>query len=170
MSSHTKNLTSKFKKYKLPASFSKEFLGGLCVFGSAICLYLTTASIRWAKEIVELDSTFFVFSRFLLGFVVICLIFLLKRKKLRPRKYGLILGRSVGNLAAVFCFFKAVDLTSAAEGNILNMTYPLFIAVFFFLFFKQHKDYAAYLMTLVAFAGIWLIVSPDGLMLRMENL
>ncbi|MBU3917101.1 DMT family transporter [bacterium] len=148
----------------------KEFLGGLCIFGSAFCLYLTTAAIRWAKDVVNLESTFFVFSRFLLGFVVVCCVFLIKRKKLRPQRFRLILGRSLNNIGAVYCFFKAVSLTSAAEANILNMTYPLFIAVFFFLFQKQRKDHVAYLLTVIAFFGIWLIISPSGFVLRIDNL
>ncbi len=162
---------NKNRKQSLTAFFlRKEFLGSLCVFGSAFCLYLTTVAIRWAKDVVELESTFFVFSRFLLGFLVVCCVFIVKKKKLRPQRYGPILGRSLNNVCAVYCFFKAVSLTSAAEANILNMTYPLFIAVFFFLFQRQQKDYLAYALTLVAFFGIWLIISPSGFVLKFDNL
>ncbi|MBT4263216.1 MAG: DMT family transporter [Deltaproteobacteria bacterium] len=149
---------------------TKTFLGRVCISASAFCLYMTTVSIRWAKTSVELDSTFFVFARFALGFIVICSILAVKRRPLKPRNWWLLLGRAFSNVAAVFCFFKAVSLTSAAEGNILNMTYPLFIAVFFFLFQKGKKDYPAYFLTLVAFFGVWLVISPQGFALRMENL
>ncbi|NQU63016.1 MAG: DMT family transporter [SAR324 cluster bacterium] len=149
---------------------TKTFLGRASIFASAFCLYMSTVAIRWAKSSVELDSTFFVFARFALGFAIICLILLVKRRRLRPRKWGLLLGRAITNIAAVFCFFKAVSLTSAAEGNILNLTYPLFIAVFFFLFQKGKKDYPAYFLTMVAFMGVWLVISPQGVALRVENL
>ena len=148
---------------------SKEALGGICIFASAFCLYLTTATIRWAKHVVELDSTFFVFFRFFAGFIIICLILLVRRKRLRPSKYPLLIGRALANTAAVFCFFKAASITTAAEANILNMTFPLFIALFFFLFSRQQKDYVGYLMTVIAFFGIWLIVSPDGFTFRLES-
>lgn len=149
---------------------TKTLLGRVCIFASAFCLYMTTVSIRWAKASVELDSTFFVFARFALGFVVICLILVVKQRRLRPKKWGLLLSRAISNVAAVFCFFKAVSLTSAAEGNILNMTFPLFIAIYFFLFQKGKKDYVAYFLTLVAFIGVWLVISPEGVALRIENL
>ncbi len=151
-------------------SLSKEVLGGFCILASACCLYMTTAAIRWAKDVVDLEPTFFVFSRFAIGFLIICAILLIKRKWIRPRRYPLLLGRAFSNIAAVFCFFRAVSLTSAAEANILNMTYPLFIAVFSFLFFRRQKDYIAYLMALIAFLGIWLIVSPNGFEFRLDSL
>jgi len=149
---------------------TKTFLGRVCISASAFCLYMSTVSIRWAKTSVELDSTFFVFARFALGFAVICSILIAKRQTLKPRNWWLLIGRALTNVASVFCFFKAVSLTSAAEGNILNLTYPLFIAVGFFLFQKGKRDYPAYVLTLVAFIGVWLVVSPQGFALRMENL
>jgi len=145
-------------------------LGGLCIFAAAFCLYLTTATIRWAKNEVQLDSTFFVFARFFAGFIIICLILLVRRKKLKPRKYHLLIGRAVANSAAVFCFFRAASITTAAEANILNMTFPLFIALFFFLFSREQKDYVGYLMTIIAFLGIWLIVSPDGFSFKVDSI
>jgi len=155
---------------KSPKSLaSLETLGGICIFGSAFCLYMTTATIRWAKAEVQLDSTFFVFARFLAGFIIICAILLIRRKKLRPQKYALLIGRALFNSAAVFCFFRAASITTAAEANILNMTFPLFIALFFFLFSRVQKDYVGYLMTIIAFIGIWLIVSPDGFSFRLES-
>ncbi|MCP4751906.1 MAG: DMT family transporter, partial [Proteobacteria bacterium] len=149
---------------------SREIAGGICIFASAFCLYMTTVSIRWAKSVVVLDSTYFVFARFALGFVVICCLLLIKRRPLRPRKFRFLLGRALNNTAAVFCFFKAVSLTSAAEANILNMTYPLFIALFFFVFSRQRRDYTAYFLTLVSFFGVWLIISPGGMALKIDNL
>ncbi len=163
-------LLSRLNQRRDRKSYSIEILGGCCVFASAFCLYMTTVVIRWAMRVVDLDSTFFVFARFLVGFLIICLLLLYKRKKIHPNRNGLILGRAVNNLVAVFCFFKAVSLTSAAEANILNMTYPLFIALFFFIYRKQQKDYPVYIMTIIAFLGIWLIISPNGFVLRLDNL
>jgi len=37
------------------------------------------------------------------------------------------------------------------------------------LFSRVQKDYVGYLMTIIAFFGIWLIVSPDGFSFRLES-
>jgi drug/metabolite transporter (DMT)-like permease len=60
----------------------------------------------------------------------------------------------------VYCFYKAVALTSVAEGNILNMTYPIFLSVLSWIFLKEQRDILAIVMVGIAFAGIWLILSP----------
>ncbi|HHC24350.1 MAG TPA: EamA family transporter [Desulfobacterales bacterium] len=109
---------------------SKELLGCLAVFGSAFFFYLSTVTIRWSVLWVTLDPAFFVFVRFLLGFVVICSLLYFKKQELKPVRYHFLVGRAVSNCVAVYCFYKGVVLTSVAEANILNMTYPLFIAVF----------------------------------------
>jgi drug/metabolite transporter (DMT)-like permease len=70
----------------------------------------------------------------------------------------------------VFTFFKCVDTTSVAEANILNMTYPLFIALISWVLFRQERDPVTLGIVLTAFAGVWLIVSPGALSLRIESL
>ncbi|MCP4754638.1 MAG: EamA family transporter, partial [Proteobacteria bacterium] len=45
-----------------------------------------------------------------------------------------------------------------------------FIALFFFVFSRQRRDYTAYFLTLVSFFGVWLIISPGGMALKIDNL
>jgi drug/metabolite transporter (DMT)-like permease len=66
----------------------------------------------------------------------------------------------VANTFAVFCFYKAVAMGSVAEANILNMTYPLFVAVFSWFFLREQRDLLSLLIVAAAFTGVWLIVSP----------
>lgn len=70
------------------------------------------------------------------------------------------MGRALLNILAVFCFFKAVALTSVAQANILNMTFPLFIALLSWIFFKSQRDLGTVGIVLVAFAGVFLILMP----------
>jgi len=136
-------------------------LGYVCVFSSAICFYAATAVIRWAAAEVSIDASYFSFFRFLLGFVVICAIMAVRKQGPVPRQYNLLIGRAIYNCIAVYCFYKAVELTSVAEGNILNMTYPIFLSILSWFFLKEQRDMVAIAMVGVAFAGIWLILSPD---------
>lgn len=150
--------------------FSVQVGGWLAVFCSAFCFYLATVTIRWAEAYVVIETPFFVFSRFFMGFCVVCVTMLLSRRRLRPRRYDLLLVRTVTNTIAVFCFYKAVEVGSLAEANILNMTYPLFVALFAWFFIKEQRDAFVLLVVAIAFMGIWLILAPDEIGMKWENI
>lgn len=143
------------------AFISKRTAGRAVIFASEFCFYFATVLSSWAKtDAPALTSAFFVFSRFALGFAVMSALFLVNRRLPRARNFSFLLSRSMLHVIAVFTFFKAVEVTSVAEGNILNMTYPLFSALFVWLFLKQQQDAFAALMAVVAFCGIALVLSP----------
>jgi len=154
---------------KLPSRLI-VILGCLSILASAVFFYISTVFIRWAKAEVTLDASFFVFFRFLMGFFVIGGILILQRRPLKPRRYDLLIGRTVFNCIAVFCFYRAVTATSLAEANILNMTYPIFLAVVSWFILKEQRDVIAILMVVIAFAGIWLILSPGRIAPNFQNL
>lgn len=140
----------------------KEISGYLAVFCSALCFYLSTTVIIYARKFqVEIDASYFTFTRFLLGFVIVGLVFMVKKERPKPASYHLLFGRALFNTIAAFCFFKAVEQTSLAEGNILNMTYPLFVAFFSWFLFRDQRDPIAIAIVLTAFTGVWLILVPD---------
>jgi drug/metabolite transporter (DMT)-like permease len=78
--------------------------------------------------------------------------------------------RQAAGWLAVFCFYKAVAVGPVAEANILNMTYPLFVALFSWFFLRNQRDVFSLVIVGVAFAGIWLVLSPGEIKVRMENL
>ncbi len=87
---------------------------------------------------------------------------LLTRSRLHPKRYHYLIGRTIANNIAVFCFYKAVETSSVAEANILNMTYPLFVAFFSWFFIKDQRDTVGVGAVLVAFFGVWLVLNPGG--------
>ncbi len=149
---------------------SKQAVGWLAIFGSAFFFYLATLTIRWAAPHVTIGSAYFVFARFLLGFGVVSLTTILQKKRLQPKKYHYLIGRTLANTFAVFCFYKAVEMGSLAEANILNMTYPLFVALFCWFFLRGQRDLLSMIMVAVAFVGIWLILSPGEIEPSLANL
>ena len=138
-------------------------LGWLAVFTSAFFFYMATVTIRWARSEVTIDPAFFVFSRFALGFVIVSISMTLQRRSLRANRYRYLVGRTLGNTVAVFCFYQAVETTTVANANILNMTYPIFVALIAWFFLREQRDGVALAMVPVAFAGIWMIVAPAGM-------
>jgi len=63
-----------------------------------------------------------------------------------------------------------VTATSLAEANILNMTYPIFLAILSWVVLKEQRDRVAMLMVGVAFGGIWLILVPGKITPDLQNL
>ncbi len=156
--------------FRLASKLSRRAVGCFAVFGSAFFFYLATLIIRWAEPQVTIQSAYFVFARFLLGFIVVACTMTLKKKCLQPIRYHYLIGRAVANTVAVFCFYKAVAMGSVAEANILNMTYPLFVAVFSWLFLREQRDLLSLMIVAVAFTGVWLIVSPGDIQPSWGNL
>ncbi|MDA8403887.1 MAG: DMT family transporter [Desulfobacteraceae bacterium] len=144
-------------------------LGWLAIVHAEVCFYISTIFIRLSKADAMLDPGFFVFCRFLMGFFVVCGLLLIQRRDLRPRRYDLLAGRAVFNSISVFCFFKAVSVTSLAEGNILNMTYPVFLAAISWFVLKEQRDRVAIGMVAIAIAGIWLILAPEQMAPNINN-
>lgn len=148
---------------------SHKTIGWLAVFGSAFFFYLATLIIRWAAPHVTITSAYFVFARLLLGFIIVTVTMILQQKRLHPKKYHYLIGRALANTLAVFCFYKAVELGSLAEANILNMTYPLFVAIFSWFFLRGQRDLVSLVIVAVAFAGIWLVLSPEDMTIGWAN-
>ena len=147
-----------------------RLVGRWAVFLSAFCFYLSTVVIRWSQAEVSIAPSYFVFARFLLGLLVVCAIMVYRRQRPRPRSYHLLLGRTVCNCVAVYCFYTAVDLTTVAEANILNMTYPIFVALTSWVVLRHQHDPVALVMVAVAFAGIWLILAPGMIDIKLVSL
>ncbi len=145
-------------------------LGYLAVFASAFCFYFSTVVIRWSREVVTIDASFFAFFRFLLGFLVVCCILMVQRRGPVPRRYHFLIGRTLGNCVAVYCFYQAVHYTSVAEANILNMTYPMFVAMLSWVVLRHQRDRVALAMVAAAVAGVWLILQPGRLGLSVHSL
>ena len=140
----------------------KTAMGCLAIFGSAFCFYLATVIIKWSSMAgLSIDSSMFTVSRFVLGFATVFIFMGIRRQKIKIVKKRLLIGRAIGNCTAVYCFFTGVELTSVSQANILNMTFPLFIAIFSWIFFKAQRDVSEIFIVIIAFAGVWLILSPN---------
>lgn len=145
------------------AKVKKEVWGGLAIFASAFCFYLCTVIVRLAQEHVSLPASYYTLSRFFLGFFVTASSLSMQRRMPVPREYRFLILRALANLVSVYCFYRAAQVTSAAEANILNMTYPLFIAVISFVFWPKDHAWPEYLLSIIAFAGIVLVVTPGDM-------
>jgi drug/metabolite transporter (DMT)-like permease len=147
----------------------RQHVGWLAVFGSALCFYLATTIISWGSPYARTDAGFYTFARFILGFAIVCATMAIKGQRPSCTHVHSIIGRTVTNALAVFCFYKAVDVSSVVTANILNMTYPLFVALFSWFLMRSQRDVVA--LGIVAFAslGIWLILGAGTTAVQWEN-
>lgn len=145
----------------MPRMDKKSTLGYLAVFASAFCFYMSTVVIKWSTMAgLHISTSMFTLARFGLGFIIVCIVISLGRHKIRVVKKRFLVGRALLNTLAVFCFFKGVAQSSVAQANILNMTFPLFIALFSWILFKSQRDLGTVGIVLVAFAGVFMILMP----------
>ncbi|MDY0375093.1 MAG: DMT family transporter [Desulfobacterium sp.] len=149
---------------------TRELTGILMIFGSAICFYLATFVIRIAKTDTVITPEEFLFGRLLLGFIIVVTIMGVKKKKPRPKNLHFIFGRVLANLFAVLCFYTAVEKTGASTANVLNMTYPIFIAIISWFMIKDQRDPVAVLISVISFVGVWMILSGNGFTIDIQNL
>jgi drug/metabolite transporter (DMT)-like permease len=145
--------------------------GSIAVLLSALCFYLSTATIRWGQlQGIHPDPAFYVLVRFLLGFVLVAGILLCRGRGPQPVNYHLLAGRAVANSVAVYCFYQAVQTTSVSHANILNMTYPVFVALITWSFLPEQRDGRTLLALAGAFTGIVLILYPGDLSVDVRHL
>ncbi len=139
----------------------KEFIGIFALLLSAFFFYISMAAISVAKTEVQLAPSFFLFARCLLGIVTVVPFIVAKRISLTPKENKFLFLRVVANFIAVYTGYKCVSLVSASVGNILNMTYPIFVVILTAIFFKEQRDRFQYALCFLAFVGIYLIINPD---------
>lgn len=144
---------------------SARWIGCLLIFCAAAFFYFSTVVIRWANRHVSLDPAFYVFVRLFTGFVVVNIVLLVKGHPIRAKRHGLLAGRAIANTVSVYCFYMAASKSTLAEANILNMTSPVFVALFSWLFLKKQRDAWMSIGAITAFVGIYLILARGPLTL-----
>ena len=100
------------------------------VLSSAFLLYLHRVVIRWEQKTTPaLTSIFYLFVRFLLGWIILSCVLYRVKKLPRTEDSGWVALRTIANLLSVFYFYQEVQETGLAETNIFIMTYLVFIIV-----------------------------------------
>lgn len=138
----------------------ERLFGWGAIFCSAFFFYFATVVIRLAEPEVNIHISYYAFFRFLLGFVVVACIMLVKRQPVKVKNVHYLLGRMAGNTIAVYTFYKSASLGSVAEANILNMTYPIFVTIASWFMFKDQRDFKVVWLVVLACVGVWMVLTP----------
>lgn len=121
--------------------------------------YFATFFVRLGSDHnSELSSQLFAFIRYILGFIVA--LYLFKRAAL-PFRWKVptpVYARAIFNTLALLFFYESVATGETATANVLNMTYPAFVALLAIPVFKEIPDRRMVVVLGFSLAGIAIYV------------
>lgn len=138
-----------------------HLIGRASILASCLFFYLSTVPVAQTDPALGLNAWDFCFYRMLVGLIAVAAVISLRGSWRRPQHYGLLVARGVSNMAALLVLYHAAELSTAMEANIINSAYPVFIVMIYFVFRPETRDYAGYLLSLIAVAGIYLVMGHD---------
>ncbi len=148
--------------------FCRQFLsirlaGILYNFASCWAFYFATFFLHIGEQLYPSGSELYVFTRQGLGLAIVAPLYWRQLVKKRSGRFHTwLISRSLFNLLAVFAFYKSVEAGGAARANLLNMTYPLFVAICAGPLLGEFPDRRKILLMLFAFTGVWLVLERNG--------
>ena len=138
--------------------FSKR-IDGLGLFLnllSALAFYLATVFVHLGLPGSGVSPEFFASVRYCTGFVLFAAVLRLSRRKEIRGPMRFVLLRALFNVGAVVCFYRSVAGGETGQANVLNMTYPMFVAVLAPRLLGERVSMAVY--ALAALCGLGIIV------------
>ncbi|RMF13529.1 MAG: DMT family transporter [Candidatus Dadabacteria bacterium] len=143
------------------ATSSRRLKGLALVVGSAIAFALATVVVKVLSRF-DTPAPTIAAGRFWIGAVGLSIWFLLRTGRLPwPRRPELVLGRAATNLVAVLLFYAAIARATITNANILNLTYPIFIALLAPLLLRERTSRRQLVAVAVGVAGVWTLIAPD---------
>lgn len=141
-------------------------------------LKIIVAAIIWGSlgifvRHIPLSAPTAVFYRLLFSFIAVSLIISFRHRpeELKVKKSrALLICCGVGITINWVLFFYALKLTTIANAVFLTYTAPIFIALFASLILKERLERATFISIAISMAGIFLITSPVGTILKSKHL
>ncbi len=136
---------------------NRELLGVFCVGISALAFALMSMFIK-IVTLHGISPIEVAFARFLVGFVILNAFYLLRPVPLKPSKPGWVYLRAFFTGIAAICFFIGISSTTLVNANLLNMTYPVFVAMLAPFWNRETFSMSKGISVAVAMCGIYLVV------------
>lgn len=142
---------------------SARFIDQSCIFASAFCFYLNSLFVAYGGIHTSLSAGYFTFARSLLGAIwIFGFKFSTSQGSKATNRKDLII-RAIAYYLALMSYFESVNILGPALGNTLNLTYPLFLALFMLHNPGEREKLAdTSRSALLAFLGITLILQPTS--------
>ena len=134
---------------------------------SGLGLMLLSAIIfSFADILTKHLSSFFsptqiAFARFLIGGAILWPILSSKGISLRGNQTRILVLRGLFGTLSFFCLLKSIAMIPLSNAIVLHYTFPLFAALFSFLFFKIALEKGEIILILIGLIGIYIFTNPD---------
>ena len=139
----------------------KNIRGILLLTFAAFSFSLSTVFVKYATLHSAVSAREITFLRFILGFVIVSLFVIWKRKSLRPKRPVYVILRAISNTVAVLLFFLGIQYSTVTNANLLNMSYPLFVFVFAPFINKETIPKKYFIFLILGILGVIMIMAPD---------
>ncbi len=140
----------------------KLFKSGIALLILAeFCFASATVFAKYVTNSSDIPAIEITFFRVALGSIVAAFYMWHTGTSFRPKKVKLVVARALFSFSALVAFFYAVEHSSVTNGNMLNMTYPVFIFLLAPLFRLEKLKKLSLIFLVIAMAGIYLVVFPD---------
>ncbi len=126
---------------------------------SSICYSLSAIIVKLIS--VGFSSYFIAFSRFTLGLLLGILVIKNSGHGLRIKDHKNLFFRGLFGAFAMISWYTAITMTSSGRATLLNLTYPVFVAVFGYMFFSQKIHKRSILSLIICSIGV-VLVFYDG--------
>lgn len=143
----------------------RAWLGIGSIALSAFLFYAATFFVHMGEEISPTSPVYYLAGRLWLGYLLIVawLRFSVKEKNAHPPggKKSWLYHRAIWNIIAVLFFYMGVSYGSVTGANILNMTYPAFVALLSIMLLDEKVKAAGWAGVLLALVGAWFALQKE---------
>lgn len=154
------NFKSKAKNLYINLS---ELKGYYCLFLSAICFTLSTVAAKFVNDCGRISGIEIALGRYIFGLLSILGLKIIFKIKINPVNKKGLYARALTTTIAVVFFFLAVEYSTVTNANILNLTYPVFVAISSYFFLKEKITLKIIGCLILALIGCWFIIKPADL-------
>jgi len=124
---------------------------------SAFFFYFATVMVhKGLKMNTDSDAFIYAFYRYYIGCIFFLIIIIYKKIQINIKIPLPVIYRGVFNSIAVVLFYYAVQLGETGRANVLNMTYPAFVALISGPLLKEYLDFKTIISLLLCLLGIFL--------------
>lgn len=134
---------------------NKRTPGIALILCSAFFFYLATLFVHFASLDFRAPGSWFNFSRFFLGLPFFYLFY--RKHRVPVQNTGWLAMRAIFNVVAVIFFLYAAHFGSVMNANVLNMTYPAFVALLSPIFIGEKNSALSWIAVMSAISGAALI-------------
>ena len=140
--------------------YDRIIKGYLMILLSAFLFTISTVAAKYLNNKNTIGGVELSFARFFLGAVLVLFMRFVLKYKINPiNKKGLYL-RAILNAGAVILFFLAVQYSTITNANLLNMSYPVFVAISSYFWLNEEINAKIILSLILAILGAILIIKP----------